>query len=338
MRGRFAERPHVRWSVEAPPNGLVPPLGRDALGDAVRRAAVAWQETGAATFEQGADGALLATATTAHVVIGWRRGAHDGCEPFGVGGGIAHTGPFGPSTFVHLDADRSWTEDALDSAVLHELGHVLGLGHSEAPGALMACDADLAQRGLTESERAGLASLYGGGRAGAGDVAVEVDRQRTCVLRRVAPPDRADFDVWDVDGDGDDELVVWRTDHAGGGALQVYHFDAGPRLARTAGPWYGVVEPGAQVALDVTTDGERVAVSARPDGALVVRVIRTAGGIEVWAPGRPLRLALGTLDDDGDGRLDGAPGGVARALPAPRRVGDLDGDGRRDAVSLVAAR
>ena len=79
-------------------------------------------------------------------------GSHGDMYPFdGPGRVLAHTfypSPPNPETIagdLHLDDDELWTVDpnqgypAVDvfSVVLHELGHALGLGHSDVPGSVM---------------------------------------------------------------------------------------------------------------------------------------------------------------------------------------------------------
>ena len=75
------------------------------------------------------------------------RGAHGDPYAFdGPGGVLAHTFyPAPPNAEpiagdMHLDADESWQVGALVdlySVALHEIGHALGLGHSDRPGAVM---------------------------------------------------------------------------------------------------------------------------------------------------------------------------------------------------------
>ena len=119
-----------------------------------------------------------AADTARTIAIRFARGAHGDSYPFdGPGGILGHTYyPAPPNSEpvagdMHLDADEAWaagTAVDLYSVVLHEVGHALGLGHSDVPGAVMYPYYRQAS-GLTADDVAGIQALYGSGGAPAAD-------------------------------------------------------------------------------------------------------------------------------------------------------------------------
>lgn len=295
--GRCADPRALRVKLEP----LAGPLAPAEFEAAAERALAAWSATGVVGF-------VRVKERPYDVVLGWRRGAHDACTKFGTDTRVAHTGPVGSPSFVHFDADREWSVDGgaghgLFQTALHELGHVLGLGHSDDEAALMYPLVDPRRDALGASDRAGLASLYGGGADGPADLVVlRADGARAAVLRGVAPPDVSGYALFDSDGDGRDELCVWRTDVAGYGELMQWTFDDDLRLLRSIGPRLAVVAPRAAVTLGVTSAGERVIVSERTDGSHVARRFGAGGALAVYEgelPGVRADPCAGDLNGDG---------------------------------------
>ncbi|KAG2383921.1 Metalloendoproteinase protein [Vigna angularis] len=100
-------------------------------------------------------------------IAGFQRLSHGDGNPFdGRGGVLAHA--FAPQDGrMHLDADERWSTTGisptidLETVCLHELGHNLGLGHSNDPNAVMAPTYAGVRRNLRQDDKDGLNNLYG---------------------------------------------------------------------------------------------------------------------------------------------------------------------------------
>lgn len=295
IRGRWSDSRAVRYRIED--SGA--PMAAAAFTASVERAIAQWNATGCVQMTPAKD-------AQADVVLGWRKGEHDACEPFGANGAVAHAGPVASPTFVHFDAARAFRPDgtgplSIESVALHELGHVLGLDHVEDKSAAMSSD-PARPCAVGDGDLAGLRSLYGGGDDDASDVRIlDAAGSVRAMLRRIAPPDCTAFAPFDTDGDGRDELLVWRTDPAGHGALMVYGFWPGPSLARTTGPLVGAVAPGARCAPVVTDHGERLLVSELPNGRRTALSFSDTGALEPFGGEAPTVPEKGARDADFDG-------------------------------------
>ncbi|XP_057463869.1 metalloendoproteinase 1-like [Actinidia eriantha] len=103
----------------------------------------------------------------ANLQIGFHRRDHGDGAPFdGPSGIIAHS--FAPTDGrFHFDADESWVVGAvpgaydMETVALHEIGHLLGLGHSSEKNAIMyAAIAPGVTKSLHEDDIQGIKALY----------------------------------------------------------------------------------------------------------------------------------------------------------------------------------
>ncbi|GFP96152.1 metalloendoproteinase 1 [Phtheirospermum japonicum] len=141
-----------------------------AVRAAFRRAFDRWTEVTTLTFVE--------TATSydgADIRIGFYAGEHGDGEPFdGVLGTLAHA--FSPPVGrLHMDGEENWLVDGdvlnspgvsavdLESVAVHEIGHLLGLGHSSVEEAIMYPTISSGTRKveLASDDIMGIQELYG---------------------------------------------------------------------------------------------------------------------------------------------------------------------------------
>lgn len=183
-------------------------LAGDTELDVIGRAFALWDQQTPLTFTRISD------TSTADIVVSWEVGDHGDGDPFdGPGDVLAHASfpnPYDKSqVFLHFDDDEHWvdsdTQDVdLETVAAHEIGHTLGLAHSNDPNALMFPSYNGPHRSLDQDDIAGIQSIYGA--SSAPEPAPQAPPQDA------TPPPAAGQDS---DGDGisdDDEVLVTGTD------------------------------------------------------------------------------------------------------------------------------
>jgi hypothetical protein len=105
----------------------------------------------------------------ANITILWATGKHGDGEPFSDLNVLAHASLPGDDTQIHFNEAQEWTGDTRDSTAgakdlvtiaAHEIGHALGLDHSNDPNALMYPTYLKSHRYLDSDDISGIQALY----------------------------------------------------------------------------------------------------------------------------------------------------------------------------------
>jgi hypothetical protein len=182
-------------------------ISGDTERDLVRQAFAMWAAQTPLTFTE------TTNENEANIVLAWATGEHGDGDPFdGPGDVLAHASFPNPyddrQVFLHFDDDERWVNsDARDVDLLtvaaHEIGHTLGLAHSNDPDALMFPSYDGPRRFLGNDDIAGIQELYG----------VDSDPKPAPDVPENEVPPAADGEDADQDGISDqDEVLVTGTD------------------------------------------------------------------------------------------------------------------------------
>ncbi|XP_059670607.1 metalloendoproteinase 2-MMP-like [Cornus florida] len=139
-------------------------VGLQELRSVCSRAFQKWQDVSRFTFAEAPQGA------DRDIVIGFDRGNHgDGDQNAFDGRGQTSAHAFPPTRgWFHYDADEDWSSNPntdqidLESIAVHEIGHVLGLGHNEDLNAIMYAylSYETIKRDLSANDIEGIRVLY----------------------------------------------------------------------------------------------------------------------------------------------------------------------------------